>query len=207
MILISIPSALLFLGASGLVTNYIDRWFTPQFRQPIDSTLDIARVIYETEREKTLNAAKTLMSKGAIPPEYSVLQLKEVPENPSDVMAEAFEGREGTEIISGPDGDLVRAVVPEISGVKIKSVIIIESRIPAGITKNVEKIKNAYEEYVRLETWKQPLKLNYLLFLSFFTLIVIFMAIWISLRIARTITEPIQNLAQATKRSQRATLA
>lgn len=198
-ILISIPSALLFLGASGLVTNYIDRWFTPQFRQPIDSTLDIARVIYETEREKTLSAAKTLMSKGALPPEYSVLQLKEVPENPSDVMAEAFEGREGTEIISGPDGDLVRAVVPEISGGKIKSVIIVESRIPAGITKNVEKIKNAYEEYVRLETWKQPLKLNYLLFLSFFTLIVIFMAIWISLRIARTITEPIQNLAQATE--------
>jgi two-component system nitrogen regulation sensor histidine kinase NtrY len=81
---------------------------------------------------------------------------------------------------------------------KKTGVLIVDSRVPREITGNVEKIKNAYEDYVKLEAWKQPLKLNYLLFLGFFTLIVIFMALWVSLRLARGITEPIQGLAQAT---------
>jgi two-component system nitrogen regulation sensor histidine kinase NtrY len=62
----------------------------------------------------------------------------------------------------------------------------------------VEQIKTAYEDYIKLEAWKQPLKLNYLIFLGFFTLIVIFTALWASLRIARGISEPIQKLAEAT---------
>ncbi len=197
-ILTSIPSVLLFLGASGLVTNYIDRWFTPQFRQPIDSTLNIAKAIYDTEREKTLEAARAIVSKGSLPPEYRVSRLSGVPDNPSEVIKEAFDGEEGTEVISGENGDTVRAVVPDKSSGSISGVVIVESRIPQEITGNVERIKNAYEDYVKLEAWKQPLKLNYLLFLGFFTLIVIFSALWASLRIARGISDPIQRLAEAT---------
>jgi two-component system nitrogen regulation sensor histidine kinase NtrY len=50
-----------------------------------------------------------------------------------------------------------------------------------------------------MESWKVPLKMNYLLILAFFTLIVVFMALWVALRIARGITDPIQSLAQATE--------
>ncbi|HXX53424.1 MAG TPA: HAMP domain-containing protein, partial [Thermodesulfovibrionales bacterium] len=197
-ILTSIPSVLLFLGASGLVTNYIDRWFTPQFRQPIDSTLGIARAFYEIERKKTLEAARSIVSTGTTPMEYTVTHLSEIPDNPSDAITEAFGGEEGTEIISGEDGDTVRAVVPENTGGKHSGVLIVESHIPRDITRNMEKIKSAYEDYMQLEAWKQPLKLNYQLFLGFFTLIVIFTALWVSLRIARGISEPIQMLAEAT---------
>ncbi|MCL5022246.1 MAG: ATP-binding protein [Nitrospirae bacterium] len=197
-ILTSIPSVLLFLGASGLVANYIDRWFTPQFRQPIDSTLSIAKAIYDTERRKTLEAAHSVVSRGALPTDYTVTRLSSLPENPSDVVQEAFEGEEGTEVISGENGDTVRAVVPDISASRQRGVVVVESHIPKEITGNVERIKNAYEDYIKLEAWKQPLKVNYLIFLGFFTLIVIFTAIWVSLRIARGISEPIQKLAEAT---------
>lgn len=197
-ILTSIPSALLFLGASGLVTNYIDRWFTPQFRKPIDSTLNIARAIYDIERKKTLEAAHSIVSRGSLPMGYTVTRYREIPENPSDVIKEAFEGIEGTEVISGEDGDTVRAVVPDISSGRQRGVLIVESHIPGEITGNVEQIKTAYEDYIKLEAWKQPLKSNYLIFLGFFTLIVIFTALWASLRIARGISEPIQKLAEAT---------
>lgn len=197
--LTSIPSILLFLGASGLVTNYIDRWFTPQFRQPIDNTLDIARAVYEAERGKTLKAARSLTSKGSIPLGYSVVRLKELPDDASDVVREAFEGREGTEVISGESGDIVRAAVPEFSGKRRTGVVVVESSIPAEITINAERIKNAYEDYIKLEAWKQPLKLNYLFILGFFTLLVIFTALWVSLRIAKGITNPIMRLAQATE--------
>jgi two-component system nitrogen regulation sensor histidine kinase NtrY len=197
-ILTSIPSVLLFLAASGLVIKYVDRWFTPQFRQPIDSTLNIARSIYDIERHKALEAARTIISRGSLPMEYTVTHLTEVPENPSDVIKEAFEGKEGTEVVSTDEGDIVRAVVPDVLGNKVSGVLIVESSIPPDITRNVEKIKSAYEDYIKLEAWKQPLKLNFLLLLGFFTLLVIFMALWISLRLSRGITEPIQNLAQAT---------
>ncbi|MCL5421092.1 MAG: ATP-binding protein [Nitrospirae bacterium] len=197
-ILTSIPSALLFLGASGLVTNYIDRWFTPQFRKPIDSTLNIAQAIYDIERKKTLEAAHSIISQGSLPMEYTVTRHREIPENPSDVIKEAFDGVEGTEVISGENGDTVRAVVPDISSGRQRGVVIVESHIPKEITGNVERIKTAYEDYIKLEAWKQPLKLNYLIFLGFFTLIVIFTALWASLRIARGISEPIQKLAEAT---------
>ncbi len=197
-ILTSIPSALLFLGASGLVTNYIDRWFTPQFRKPIDSTLNIAQAIYDSERKKTLEAAHSIVSRGSLPVEYTVTHYRELPENPSDVMRDAFDGIEGTEVISGENGDTVRAAIPDMSSGKQRGVLVVESRIPKEITGNVEQIKTAYEDYVKLEAWKQPLKLNYLFFLGFFTLIVIFTALWASLRIARGISEPIQKLAEAT---------
>jgi two-component system nitrogen regulation sensor histidine kinase NtrY len=197
-ILTSIPSVLLFLGASGLVTNYIDRWFTPQFRQPIDSTLSIAKAIYDIERKKTLEAAHSIVSKGSLPAGYKVTRYHEIPDNPSDLIKEAFEGEEGAEVISGKDGDTVRAVVPDVSSGGHAGVVVVESHIPGEITSNIEKIKSAYEDYIKLEAWKYPLKLNYLIFLGFFTLIVIFTALWASLRIARGISEPIQKLAEAT---------
>lgn len=197
-ILTSIPSVLLFIGASGLLTRYVDRWFTPQFREPIDSTLNIAQAIYDTERKKTLEAAHSIVSRGSLPTGYSVTRQREMPENPSDAVKEAFEGVEGTEVISGEGGDIVRAVMPDVSSGKQQGVVIVESSIPKEITGNVEKIRTAYEDYVKLEAWKQPLKLNYLIFLGFFTLIVIFTALWASLRIARGISEPIQRLAEAT---------
>lgn len=198
-ILTSIPSLLLFFGASGLITNYIDRWFTPQFRQPIESTLEIAKALYELEREKTLNAARSIAATGVIPPGHKAIRLKKMPANPSELVTEAFSGKEGTEVVSGRNGDTVRAVVPEFSGHRPSGVVIVESHIPKEITRNVEKIKNAYEDYIKLEAWKQPLKFNYLLILGFFTLLVIFTALWVSLRIARGITDPIQRLAQATR--------
>lgn len=198
-ILTTIPSVLLFIGASGLVTKYIDRWFTPQFRQPLESTLTMAKAIYDVEREKTLEAARSVAAKGNIPMEYDISYLSKMPENPSDVVKEAFEGQEGTEVISGPDGDIIRAVVPETSGGKLTGVVIVESLLPREITGNVERIRSAYEDYLKLQSWKQPLKLNYQIFLGFFTLIVIFTAVWASLKIARAISEPIQRLAQATE--------
>jgi two-component system nitrogen regulation sensor histidine kinase NtrY len=194
-ILTSIPSVLLYLVASGLVSNYIDRWFTPQFRQPIDSTLNIASAIYDIERKKTLEAAHSIVSKGSLPQGFKVMRYSDIPDNPSDLVKEAFEGDEGTEVISGKDGDTVRAVVPEPSA---GGVVVVESHIPREITGNIERIKTAYEDYVKLEAWKHPLKLNYLIFLGFFTLMVIFTALWASLRIARGISEPIQKLAEAT---------
>ena len=116
-----------------------------------------------------------------------------------ETMKTGFEGKEGSEVISGRKGDIVQAVLPEYRDGRQVGVIIVESLIPAEITENVENIKDAYENYLAFESWKAPIKANYLIILGFLTLIVIFMALWIGLRISKGITDPIQSLAQATE--------
>lgn len=198
-VLTLIPAAFLFIVSSGLITNYIDRWFAPQLRQPLDRSIEIAKAVYEIERQKTLDYAKTLSTGKTTAGNYTVRHLTEIPKDATETVRAGFEGKADVEVISGGKGDTVRAVVPEYKKGKQTGVIVVESFIPGKITNNVEKIKDAYENYLTLESWKVPIKTNYLLILGFLTLIVVFMALWVALRITRGITDPIQSLAQATE--------
>jgi two-component system nitrogen regulation sensor histidine kinase NtrY len=198
-VLTLIPATILFIVASGLLTNYIDRWFAPYLRRPLDSSVEIAKAFYELEKQRALDLAKGLPAGETPAGTYSVIHLTEMPEDATETVKSAFEGKEGVEVISEDTGDRVRAVVPEYQGGRQEGVIVVESFIPKKITENVENIKTAYEQYLTLESWRVPIKINYLLILGFFTLIVIFMALWIALRISKGITDPIQSLAQATE--------
>ncbi|MEK6583083.1 MAG: ATP-binding protein [Nitrospirota bacterium] len=198
-VLTFIPAAILFFVASGLVTNYIDKLLTPQFRQPLTSSLEVAKAVYEMERQKTMGFAKALLSGENHSSEYKIVRMSKSPDNPTETIKAGFDGKEGTEVISGEDGDTIRAVIPEYSGRKLTGIVVIETHLPKDIVTNVEKIKSAYEDYIKLESWKVPLKMNYLLILGFFTLIVVFMSLWVALKIANGITSPIQSLAQATE--------
>jgi two-component system nitrogen regulation sensor histidine kinase NtrY len=198
-VLTLIPASILFIVSSGLITNYIDRWFAPQLRQPIDSSVEIAKAFYELEKQRALNFAKRLPKDETSVGNYTVRHITVMPENATETVKAAFEGKAGVEIISEENGDRVRAVVPEHHGDRHTGIIVVESFIPKKITENVENIKDAYEKYLTLESWRVPIKTNYLLFLGFLTLFVMFMALWVALKIARGITDPIQALAQATE--------
>lgn len=199
LILTSIPTVLLFLVASGLGSNYIDRLFTPDFRKPIEEAVEIASMHYDTERMNALEFAELARTGYSPPPEYTVTFLSEMPENPSASIEAAFEGRHEAEIISSPEGDIVRAAVPQGPASPERGIIVVETSIPSDVTAGIEQIQTTYEDYLKLEAWKSPLKLNYLLLLGFFTLIIIFSALWVSLRIAGWITEPVKRLAGATE--------
>src|SRR4030042_5506014 len=195
-----IPATILFAISSGLLTNYIDRWFAPYLRRPLDSSVELAKSFYELEKQRTLTFAKTLPAGAETAGNYSVTHLAELPGNATETVRAAFEGKEGVEVISEDTGDRVRAVVPEYRNDRQAGGIVVESFIPKRITENVENIKNAYEQYLTLESWRVPIKMNYLLILGFLTLIVIFMPLWIALRISKGITDPIPSLALATER-------
>jgi two-component system nitrogen regulation sensor histidine kinase NtrY len=198
-VLTLIPATILFIVSSGLITNYIDRWFAPQLKQPLDSSVEIAKAFYELEKQRVLDFAKRLPTGKTPESNYTVTHLTGIPQNATETVRAAFEGKAGVEVISEDNGDRIRAVVPEHLGRRQKGIIVVESFIPKKITENVENIKDAYEKYLTLESWRVPIKTNYLLILGFLTLIVIFMALWVALRIARGITDPIQSLAQATE--------
>ncbi len=194
-----IPSVFLFVVSSGVVTNYLDRWFDPQIKQPLNLSIEIARSAYDMQRQQTLEYAKTITSGNALPERYKVYTLAKAPEDASETVRAGFDGKSDVEVITGEKGDIVRAVVPRDKQRPQDGVIVVESLIDSGLSKNAEAIQEAYRNYLTLEAWKLPIKTNYLLILGFFTLLIIFSALWVALRVSRGITDPIQELARATE--------
>jgi two-component system, NtrC family, nitrogen regulation sensor histidine kinase NtrY len=194
--LIMIPSLFLFLAASGLATDYFNRLFSPQLSEPVNRAVDLARAFYDFERERVLLAAR-YASKGSYvsSPGIFINRLSKAPDNASEIMKEAFKGKEGTEVISRGRGDIIRAIVP--SG---KSVVVAEIILPADISQKAERLRLAHEEFLKRGQLKTPLNLTYTLTLGFLTLIMVFSGLWFALKIARDITIPIQSLALATEK-------
>ncbi len=200
MILILIPSVSLFIVSTGLSTNYINRFFSLPVKESLTNSVELARAFYDLEKDRVLNIAKQI-SRGSKSPadEVSVMRLNHLPEDANELIKEAFEGKEGAEIISSPEGDIVRAAAPSFKGGSRAEIIVVESRLPVSISKKSEKLRTSYEDFLDFESFRAPLSLNYILILSFITLIMVFMGLWFSLKISQGITEPIQSLAIATK--------
>ncbi len=196
-----VPALSLFALAGGLIANYIDRWFAPQIKQPLEDAIGIAKTVYEIERNKALEYARAVRAGHPVPSDYAVTRVSTLSKNASDTVRAAFSGTEGTEVVSGRRGDTIRAAIPEYQrkGV-LKGVIIVEIPVAPKMTKYVQSVKDAYENYLALEAWKLPIKANYLLTLGFLTLVIGFLALWIGLKISKGITDPVQSLAQATER-------
>jgi two-component system nitrogen regulation sensor histidine kinase NtrY len=199
LLLISMPLTIMFLVSSELVTNYIDRFFSPQFRKPVEGSLKVAQTMYMLERMRALDAAYLARTGGQLPNKYTARFIDEPPEEGGSASIQAaFEGKEETEVISLEGGDLIRAALPVLDGDRVRAVVIVETSLPPEIMEGINSIKKAYDDYMHLEKWKSPLKLSYMMMMAFFTLMIIFVAIWISLRIAGWMTEPVKELSLAT---------
>lgn len=199
LLMTSMPLIIMFLVSGELVTNYIDRFFSPQFRKPVESSLKVAQTMYMLERMRALDMAALASAGHELPDKYRAMVINNAPENASASIQAALEGRPETEVISLEGGDLIRAAVPVMDGGMVTGALVVETSLPPDIMEGINSIKVAYDEYTKLEKWKSPLKMSYLMMLAFFTLLIIFVAIWIALRIAGWMTEPVKDLSIATQ--------
>ena len=198
-VLIVIPIIVLFVVAMELGANYIDRFFTPQFRKPVESSIEVAKSVYNLERDRTLRMAAFALEGNALPPGYEIFWYMEPPEEPSTAVRSAFKGEGFVEVISMDQGDRIRAALPVNPSDPGQGVLVVESVLPSDVTESIRHISEAYEAYLHLEAYNTPLKLNYLMILTFFTLVIIFSSIWVAIRVATWMTEPVKNLALATE--------
>lgn len=197
-----IPSILLFILSKQLIDNTIDKWLSIEVQRPVIDSMDVAKAFYLKERENTRDYANLLASqrginiprdKGEGLRTYFLRQ----PDG-SDLVREAFNGIAQTEIISGENGDVIRAVSPVKEGKEVSGVILVEKTIPKDIVDKMESIKRAYNEYRQLQAQQNPIKFIHFLTLTITTLLIISLALWVALRIANGITIPIRTLAEAT---------
>ncbi len=205
--LVLTPSVLLFILSNQLINNSIDTWFSLEVQKPIYDSMDIAKTLYFKERQNAETLALLLASNRDMLEKTSNMHtnmeifhsylLKE-PDNTS-LINEAFNGASGTDIFSTDKGDIVRAASPVMDGKLITGVVVVETLIPQDVVNKMESIQKAFNDYLQIKVQQNPVRFLYFLMLTIATLLIIFLALWVSMRIAKGITVPIQSLAEATR--------
>ncbi len=125
------------------------------------------------------------------------------PQIPVKTLQQVRSGYEAESLIQMTErGELVRHVrtftlgpPPGNSGILITSLLIDQEKLD-----RMTRISSGIDDYRQLIHLKDPFKFWLLLILLIVTLLIVFAAIWFGMRIARTITEPVDSLAAATKR-------
>jgi two-component system nitrogen regulation sensor histidine kinase NtrY len=122
------------------------------------------------------------------------------PTAPADIVAELFSGQDVARTYSVGKGDIVRTGVP-VRGADgtVLGAVAVDYLIPRNVSKKARDISRSYEEYRQLSSMKQPIKNGYILTLALITLVVIFSATWFGFQQAKSITIPLQRLAEGTR--------
>jgi two-component system nitrogen regulation sensor histidine kinase NtrY len=112
-------------------------------------------------------------------------------------------GQEVTTVRELPSGDLIEAVTPlwtpRGEERQVAGVIVVATHVTDRLEARVRGISQAFQEYKQLKLLKTPIKGIYILLFLLMTLIIVFSFTWFGLYLARGITGPIEQLAEATR--------
>ncbi|MGB5984848.1 MAG: HAMP domain-containing protein, partial [Desulfobacterales bacterium] len=100
-------------------------------------------------------------------------------------------------------GELYRtigAVPPENGKEDPPAFIVVTTILPAELLANMDSITTGFEEYQQIKLVKAPIKTTYYMTLTVVALLVVFCAIWFGFQLAKSISIPIQSLAEGTVR-------
>lgn len=194
-----IPSVLMFVTASGLTKNFIDNLFAPHRAEQLVISMEVARDLYDLLKQQLLLIAEEV-SRGQAPFAIPNLTIRKVTRSSDmpEIINDAFKGQKGVDVLTTKEGDLIRAVVPAVNSKNY--VIVVEYSLPSVFTSKVERLREINEEYAKTLTLKEPMRINYLLILSFVTLMIVFTGLWFAIKISTSITNPIKELVIATER-------
>ena len=122
---------------------------------------------------------------------------------PKDLLEAGFSGKEVSRILSAGEGEMITGIAPLFNsseGKEVVGVIAASHFLPRSLTGKMREISQAYVEYKQLKILKKPIKSSYMLALLMVTLLIIFSATWFGFHLAKDITVPIKELAEATHR-------
>jgi two-component system nitrogen regulation sensor histidine kinase NtrY len=120
-----------------------------------------------------------------------------------EMIEDIYSGKEKSTVQATNIGDAVVGIVPVFSFAVPSEVIgriSVSYVIPKGFVDKLRSIADASGQYGRIKLLKNPIKSNYMITLSIVTLVIIFLATWFGLTLAKEITIPIQDLVLATNR-------
>lgn len=121
---------------------------------------------------------------------------------PPSVLNQIFEGKDSlvhSDTLKG--GELIRILRPlKNADDSIQAVLALGHLMPQDMSYLLDGIRSGYEDYRQLRLFQNPIKGSLLITLFLITFLIIFVSIWFGFRLAKSITEPVQMLAEATYR-------
>ena len=100
-------------------------------------------------------------------------------------------------------GELIRTIGTIPFGVTppdAKAFVALASLMPPDLAENMSSISRGFEEYQQIKLLKKPIQITYYITLSIVALLVVFCAVWFGFYLAKTITIPIRELAEGTRK-------
>ena len=101
------------------------------------------------------------------------------------------------------DGEFIRNISAIPFGAaenEIKGFVVISVLLPPDLVRNLASISKGVEEYQQMKMLKQPVQFTYYIILTIVALLVVFCAIWFGMYLSKSITIPIMELAEGTRR-------
>jgi two-component system nitrogen regulation sensor histidine kinase NtrY len=119
-----------------------------------------------------------------------------------DLLAATAGGETATRVERYGESDIIRGAAPVRSrdGSRLVGTVIVDVLVERSARVWSEEILDAFREYRHLKLNKRPFKTLYVMTLALASLVVVFSATWLGLYLARGITEPLTQLAAATRR-------
>ncbi len=78
-------------------------------------------------------------------------------------------------------------------------VVVVNYYVPYSLVSKMKEISTSYHEFRQLKILKNPITTGYILTLFLITMVIIFLAVWFGVYLAKSLTIPIQELAEATR--------
>ena len=122
---------------------------------------------------------------------------------PKDLLEAGFSGKEVSRILPIGEGEVITGIAPIFNSTEKKEVIGVVAAshfIPKSLTTKMREISQAFVDYKQLKILKKPIKTSYMMALLMVTLLIIFSATWFGFHLAKDITVPIKEMAEATHR-------
>ncbi len=112
-----------------------------------------------------------------------------------DVLEKAFAEKSVSTRQNIRSSDLIRsAVAVHNEQGKAVGLVVVNSYILVSLVSKVDAISSVFEDYKDVNPLKYPMKTTYLVILVMITLVLIFVAIWVGLYMARELTVPVERL-------------
>ena len=164
---------------------------------------ELSNFIQQKQRDYNLGVVEVFSSTGE---ELSVAINPEIPaanfsRPDSDLVQAALEGVSASRAERQGKGDVLRGAVPIVSSFRSDEtvgVIVVNSFIPDSLTRKVDSIRAALDDYRAVQPNADHIRSAYLLQLMLVFLVLLLLATWWGFRMAKGVTGPIGNLAEGT---------
>ncbi|GFE57856.1 PAS domain-containing sensor histidine kinase [Geobacter sp. AOG1] len=114
----------------------------------------------------------------------------------------ALSGKELSRVNPVGKADLIRGIVPVFSNWNphdVVGVVVVNYYVPYSLVSKMKEISTSYQEFRQLKILKNPITTGYILTLFLITMVIVFLAVWFGVYLAKSLTIPIQELAEATR--------